>query len=577
MTNNGVCILIKATAAINSYASSNHQLKKIQTGSRANDAIYTKSEVVEYILDLVGYDQNIPIYEKRILEPSFGNGNFLFPIIDRLINSWRKFKPHKSAFVSLKNSIRAVEIHKETFEKTHAELTQYLITYGISSDESRSLVNAWLNQGDYLLVSDMGTFDYIVGNPPYIRHELIPADDLKKYRKRYQTMRDKADLYVPFFEKSLSVLSPGGHLGFICSDRWMKNKYGRALRSFVAERYCLKNYIDMKHVLAFSSKVAIYPAITVMVNNRSQATRISHSHNLKNEALIKLATSSTATDFSFFNTNQCVFDSMTGTGDPWIFENSDYIKLIRRLEKSFPLLEEVGCKVGIGVTTGADDAYIGDFESLDVEPGRKLPLLMTKDIVTGEVNWSGKGVINPFEDSGKLVKLDEYPRLKSFIDERQEVISARYCAKRNPDNWYRTVDRISTDLLRRPKLLIPDIQSKGHVVYERGEFYPHHNLYYVISDRWDLRALQALLLSTIAYAFVRMYSTQIRGGYLRFQAQYLRRICVPDWKDVSLKLREELVFAGIQQDVDICDEVVAKLYKLSDMEFSMLKNIRNQF
>ncbi len=58
---------------------------------------------------------------------------------------------------------------------------------------------------------------------------------------------------------------------------------------------------------------------------------------------------------------------------------------------------------------------------------------------------------------------------------------------------------------------------------------PHHNLYYVISNTWDLRALQAVLLSGIAKFFVSTYSTKMRGGSLRFQAQYLRHICIPQW------------------------------------------------
>ena len=36
---------------------------------------------------------------------------------------------------------------------------------------------------------------------------------------------------------------------------------------------------------------------------------------------------------------------------------------------------------------------------------------------------------------------------------------------------------------------------------------------------------------------VAIYSTRMRGGYLRFQAQYLRRILVPLWEDVSLRLQ----------------------------------------
>ena len=51
--------------------------------------VYTKSEVVEFILDLCKYDVGIPLYKKRLLEPSFGGGDFLLLIIGRLLDSWR--------------------------------------------------------------------------------------------------------------------------------------------------------------------------------------------------------------------------------------------------------------------------------------------------------------------------------------------------------------------------------------------------------------------------------------------------------------------------------------------------------
>ena len=83
-------------------------------------------------------------------------------------------------------------------------------------------------------------------------------------------------------------------------------------------------------------------------------------------------------------------------------------------------------------------------------------------------------------------------------------------------------------LRHEPKLLIPDIKANGDAItYDAGNFYPHHNLYYITSQQWNLRALQALLRSGIAYLFVAAYSVKIGGGYLRFQAQNLKRIRIP--------------------------------------------------
>lgn len=40
--------------------------------------------------------------------------------------------------------------------------------------------------------------------------------------------------------------------------------------------------------------------------------------------------------------------------EPWILEASDQLTLVRRLERALSTLEEAGCRVGIGVATGAD-------------------------------------------------------------------------------------------------------------------------------------------------------------------------------------------------------------------------------
>ena len=222
------------------------------------------------------------------------------------------------------------------------------------------------------------------------------------------------------------------------------------------------------------------------------------------------------------------------------------------------------------MATGADKAFIGQYDELDVEPGRKLALATTKDIVSGEVRWTGKAVINPYLDTGGLVNLDGYPRLNKYLQARHEEIARRHCVQKNSDQWYKTIDRITPSLAKKQKLLIPDIKGKAHVVYEPGELYPHHNLYYVISDTWDIRALQAVLLSAVSRLFVATYSTKMRGGFLRFQAQYLRRIRVPRWSDVPDCLRSELSSAAINLDVNACNEAVYKLYKLTREEISAI-------
>ncbi|MEZ4833779.1 MAG: Eco57I restriction-modification methylase domain-containing protein [Caldilineaceae bacterium] len=537
----------------------------LSTETKLRGAVFTRPEVVAFILDLAGYTVDRPLHRQRLLEPSFGGGDFLLPVVKRLLAAWRNTDGAPNDLV---NAIHAIELHQETYEQTRADVLSLLRREGIAPPAATKIVDSWLVQGDFLLRPLEGTFDFVVGNPPYVRQEVIPSPLLAEYRNRYHTLYDRADLYVPFIERSLSHLAAKGVLGFICADRWMKNRYGGPLRRLVAEKFHLKIYVDMTEVQAFHTEVSAYPAVTIISSEEPGSTRIVRAVDATRKTLTDLAT--TLKKQVLPKRNLSVREAQVVNGaDPWLLGSSTQMALIRRLERQYPQLEEVGCKVGIGVATGADSAFISDYESLDVEPDRKLPLVMTDDISSGEVEWRGHGVINPFDDDG-LVDLNRYPRLRRYMEERKEVVAARHCARKKPENWYRTIDRITPSLTYTPKLLIPDIKGDSHIVFEQGELYPHHNLYYVTSSHWDLRALQAVLLSSVTRLFVTAYSTKMRGGFLRFQAQYLRRIRVPHWADVPQALRLELAEAARLRDLERCNLAVAELYDLTEAEQSAL-------
>lgn len=539
-------------------------------GVEERGAIFTRREVVDFILDLVGYTADQPLHKRRLLEPSFGDGDFLFPAIERLLTAWKASGKTSRPLETLGDCIRAVELHRDTFNRTHAAVIARLAGADIPARTAASLADRWLQHGDFLLTDLPETFDAVVGNPPYVRQELIPGVLLAEYRSRYPTMYDRADLYIPFIERSLLSLVKGGALGFICADRWMKNRYGGPLRSLVANGFHLKIYVDMTNTPAFHAEVMAYPAITIISRDKGNITRLAHRPTIDSVVLTELAAK--LLDKTLPKEPGAVRElaGVTSGSEPWILESSDQLALVRRLEEQFPTIEETGCKVGIGVATGADQAFIGKFDDLDVEADRKVPLVMTRDILAGEVEWRGFGVVNPFADGPGLVDLADYPRLKRYLEARKADIAGRHCAQKSPANWYRTIDRITPSLAKRPKLLVPDIKGQAHIVYEDGQLYPHHNLYFITADVWDLRALQAVLMSGVARLFVATYSTRMRGGFLRFQAQYLRRIRVPQWADVPKELRQQLIAAAKRQDLEACNRAAFQLYRLSPEERATL-------
>jgi hypothetical protein len=537
-------------------------------------AVFTRPEIVDAILDLSGYTADRRLLACRLLEPSFGQGDFLLPAVTRLLDSIRREGDEPAAVVEeLANALRAVEIGQAPYSHTRTRLLALLQDYGIGEHDAGALCAKWLICDDFLLCDLTGEFDVVVGNPPYVRQERIPAALLAEYRARFRTLYDRADLYVPFYERALDLLAPNGVLGFICANRWLKNRYGGPLRNKIAGEFHLTHFIDMESSQAFQTEVIAYPAITIIRRPRSQSTsarvtRIARRAAAEGMSLQELSRRMGAPESSDGAIDEI---ALGDSGDaPWLFDESAHMSLLRRLERLFPTLEQSGCKVGIGVATGCDRAFIGDHDALDIEDERKLPLVMARDLIDdGRIVWGGKGLANPFEDDGRLVELSRYPRFAKYLERHADVIRSRHVAMRDPTRWHRTIDRVQPGLLSRPKLLIPDIKGEAMVALDEGCFYPHHNLYFVTSDQWDLAALQTVLRSSIGLMMIASYSTRMAGGFLRFQAQYLRRIRVPQWTDVPPSLRADLATAARRREQIEIDAPVFELFGMDRQEQSI--------
>ncbi|RAL20013.1 modification methylase PaeR7I [Lujinxingia litoralis] len=534
-------------------------------------AVFTREEVVEGMLDLCGYNSDHDLTSLRLLEPSCGQGHFLFAAVKRLLASCRRQNIPKSCWAdTLSDRIFAVDLHAKTLTETRENLLSILYQEGLSKTDAQTLCDSWLHQDDFLLIPIHTRFDIIIGNPPYVRQERIPNALLKEYKKHYSTLYDRADLYVLFFERCLDLLNPNGVLGFICSNRWIKNKYGGPLRAKIAADFNLDIYINMEVADAFHSEVDAYPAITLIRRTSPGTTRMFSSTG-KHLKGIQEIFERLSDDLTHERSNHSVVvQTIAHNRDPWLLDSPHIINLLRALEQRFPSLEDAGAHVGIGVATGCDRVFIDDYDALDVEASRKLPLVMASDLNGPHIQWSGRGIVNPWSNNRQLVIPEHFPRFANFLALNKDALHRRHVAKKNPDKWFRTIDRIHPDLLTTPKLLIPDIKGDSTVAYDPGEFYPHHNLYTITSDRWDLQILQTLLRSSIALAFVAAYCIRMSGGFLRFQAQYLRRIRVPEFDTLPLSLKTELHAARTCNDQHHIDILAAQAYQLNKTEAQTL-------
>lgn len=533
-------------------------------------AIFTKRWVVELMLDLAGYLDDAALVHKQAIEPACGEGAFLIPMVDRLIHSCHKIG-HPIA--DCQHALSAFELHRETAELCKINLVRHMMDREVPRTEAEALAEQWVHVGDFLGHSpSRPNADLIVGNPPYVRLEDLPEDLLAYYRSSYRTMNGRADVYIAFFEAALSHLRPGGTCAFICADRWMRNQYGAALRTLITREYCMETLIEMHEADGFETEVSAYPAITIIRKQKQTSVIVAkaspdlgYANSLAIcQALSDLRQNKTADLPRGITASR--MDGWFNGEEPWPLVSPDKLCILKRLEASFDFLESeaTGTRVGIGVATGCDRVFITT-DSSAVEASRLLPLALAEDTQSGKLVWSNHYLVNPWDSEG-LVTLQDFPKLEQYYDRYSPLLKKRHCAQGRPQAWYKTIDRVDRSLLGKRKLYIPDIKGVLNPVLDEGQTYPHHNLYFIVSESWDLNVLGGLLISKIAHFFVNCYSLKMRGGYLRFQAQYLRRIRLPDPKTITDSQATGLREAFEKRDPAQATAIALKLYHLADFE-----------
>ena len=522
--------------------------------------VFTKRWVVELLLDLSGYRSDKNLVDALVIEPAAGDGAFLGPMIERLVESCGNLG---RSLAECEHSLIAYELTEKSAARARAVAQNILINRGAKRSLAKRLADTWVLTRDYLLDANSRQADFIIGNPPYVRLEDIPEEMASVYRNAYPTMRGRADLYVAFFEAALRQLKTGGVCAFICADRWMRNQYGAELRQLITSAYSVEMLLSMHHANAFDDEVDAYPAITVIRHKKQQSTVVaSADQDAENIQPQQLATTlqTNGRDRLPQGIHRAVVDTWFKGADPWPCHSPEQLALLRRLEDQFPPLE-VNAKVGIGVATGNDSVYITTDMNL-VEPSRLLKLALAKDLAGGTMRWSGHYLVNPWNRDG-LVDLKTYPKLRAYYEQHVAALKRRHTAEKNVSKWYKTIDRVNHTLTDTDKLYIPDIKNTLEPVLDRGETYPHHNLYFIQSDEWDLEVLGGLLMSKVGQFFVESYGVRMRGGYLRFQAQYLRRIRVPAPKTLPKMLSHELKDAFRHRDKSRATEVALDLYGIN--------------
>lgn len=501
-----------------------------RSNGRKHGDVFTSSDVVEAMLDMVAYTPNRDLSNIIVIEPACGEGAFVVEIIKRLSLSAEKFGFNLNDAINRCLTCFDIDFQKIQQCKKKVSLQHNTIKFADSIFRCE----------DFLLAENVVKADLVIGNPPYIRHEQIPSDQKEKYKSKYQTFKYRSDLYIPFFEKSLNLLKPSGKHCFICSNRWLKNQYGYGLRNMISSSFNLEKIINLERANPFQEDVIAYPAISLITNKYAGE----YFEYVDIEQISDLSK----------NSNNVEKYKTPVNGD-W----SDTFNILKsRLRLTS--IESLGFHVGIGVATGADKIFIGKHLADEVEEDVLIPIVTSRDVKDNSLQWNGNFLLNPFDEEGNIIDLAQFPKAYSYMINHKKKLQQRHISQRNPSYWFRTIDKVNKSLVAQPKILLPDISANNYILIDSGYFYPHHNLYYITGNSISqLKILSAILMSDFIIDQLSRIANNMNGGYPRWQSQYVRKLKVPDIRILDIDYSRQLISYYDSKDIKGINAIVNKV------------------
>lgn len=190
--------------------------------------VFTPIENVKELLDWCEYIDDL--YGKKIMENSCGDGHILKEIVKRYIENCLKNGISKARIEKgLSNDIYGIEYDKLQYKKCLKNLDNIANEYQLRKINWKNIKNE-----DALLNLYEDKFDYVVGNPPYIKYKSLSLEDREYIREKFETCKKgKFDYCYAFIEASIKSLKNNGKMAYLIPSSIFKNVFANDLREFI--------------------------------------------------------------------------------------------------------------------------------------------------------------------------------------------------------------------------------------------------------------------------------------------------------------------------------------------------------
>ena len=453
--------------------------------------------------------------------------------VERKINSL-KSQPRFEKDLFGKEERKSEELFKKEAEELEKELNFWKRLKKSLLKGKRPFI--WDIDFVEVFYGDKEGFDVVIGNPPYVRQEKIAPPDKneedfsqkewkelkRKYKEKLQRMVEnlygrefvpdkKADLYVYFYFKALSLLNENGTLAFITSNSWLDVGFGKSLQEFLLKRTKIYSINDNESKRSFKEA----DVNTVIVFTSAPTGKLKEKENLENTAkfvMWKVPFEEVVKSENFKSYLQYIDKLKPKVEDADLTELSENV-VKTDIFRVFPVKQKDLLKDG-----SRDGKYEGNkwggkflrapdifFTVLKKGKGKLVRLGDIAEVKGGIITGNNKKFYFPYfenYDKSSFSPVFKSPReVKKILLEKKDAVSLV------------KIRNIPFKIKKAPLLWV-DIRRAKHITHWNKDLLPFEHNFYGIEPKFsdDIPKFVLILNASLTWLFIEIFGMNYGGG-----------------------------------------------------------------
>ncbi|MGJ4789449.1 HsdM family class I SAM-dependent methyltransferase [Leptospira koniambonensis] len=503
-----------------------------------NGAIYTPNHIRDFIVKKA-FSQAIELNtDVKISDIACGCGGFL-------LNSSRELKkrfnrPYAEIF---ENNIFGLDIQKYSIMRTKLLLS--LLAFQSGEDEEEFSFNLFhgnsLNFDWRTKVNQFSGFNIIMGNPPYVCARNLDQSTREELKNWEVSKSGNSDLYIPFFQIAIELLTANGLLGYITMNSFFKSLNGRALRDYFQRKQLSIRIIDFGAEQVFKSKNT-YTCICFIENRNGQFISYTTSKikNLrKKQSFNKIAYKGLNSKKGWNLNDNRTISKIESTGIPFgeLYRTRHGIATLKNDIFIFKPIDE-------------DDKYFylqnGSLYKIEKEICKDIvnSNRLSREISLKEIK---EKLIFPYDQqerpkllSEKLIK-DAYPEAHKYLQSKKRTLAKRDKGNGKYENWFAFGRTQSLEKIKN-KMFFPKYSDKtpNFIINSDENLLFYNGLAIIGCSLNEFKIIKKIMESNIFWYYIKSTSKPYTSNYYSLNGNYLNHfgICELSSNERKFLLKE---------------------------------------